>query len=107
VDEDLQKEKIDGISRSMFGQPALPSVLRKPKRLKHSFLKPQLRLGWREQIRLEEEALKFRFPVLYAEDRMDAFGKKIILAVQRVKFIGMTEVGCVFLGGGGLFNLAE
>jgi hypothetical protein len=38
---------------------------------------------------------------------MNAFGKKIILAVQRVKFIGMTEVGCVLLRGGGLLNLPE
>ena len=61
--------------------------LRKHQRLQPSFLKPLLRFGGREPIGFEVEALKFRFAVLDAEDGVNAFGKEVILPVQRVELV--------------------
>jgi hypothetical protein len=72
--------------------------LRKHKWLQPSFLKPLLRFGWRELIGWKVESLELSFPILHAEDGVNAFGQEVILPVQRVKVIGIVEEGCVFDG---------
>jgi hypothetical protein len=61
-------------------------------------LKPLLRFSEREQIGLEVEALRLRFPVLYAEDGVNTFGKEVILPVQRVERVEVCQNGCALAG---------